>query len=33
VIAKPVSFLALVKLMKVFTAYWLDAAELPQEAA
>ncbi len=32
-IAKPVSFLALVKLMKVFTAYWLDAAELPQEAA
>ena len=32
-IAKPVSFLALVKLMKVFTAYWLDAAQLPQEAA
>jgi CheY-like chemotaxis protein len=29
VIAKPVTFLALVKLMKVFTAYWLDAAELP----
>jgi CheY-like chemotaxis protein len=32
-LAKPVSFLALVKLMKVFTAYWLDAAQLPQEAA
>ena len=32
VIAKPVTFLALVKLMKVFTAYWLDAARLPQEA-
>jgi CheY-like chemotaxis protein len=32
-IAKPVSFLGLVKLMKVFTAYWLDAAELPQEVA
>jgi CheY-like chemotaxis protein len=31
VIAKPVTFLALVKLMKVFTAYWLDAAVLPQE--
>ena len=29
VIAKPVTFLALVKLMKVFTAYWLEAAELP----
>jgi two-component system, response regulator len=29
---KPVTFLALVKLMKVFTAYWLDAALLPQEA-
>ena len=27
--AKPVTFLALVKLMKVFTAYWLDSAELP----
>ncbi len=26
---KPVTFLALVKLMKVFTAYWLDTAELP----
>jgi CheY-like chemotaxis protein len=32
-IAKPVTFLALVKLMKVFTAYWLDAAALPPEAA
>ena len=32
-IAKPVSFLALVKLMKVFTAYWLDAAELPRQVA
>ena len=31
VIAKPVTFLALVKLMKVFTAYWLDAASLPHE--
>jgi CheY-like chemotaxis protein len=29
VIPKPVTFLALVKLMKVFTAYWLDAAALP----
>jgi two-component system response regulator len=32
-IAKPVTFLALVKLMKVFTAYWLDAAVLPPEDA
>ncbi len=32
-IAKPVTFLALVKLMKVFTAYWLDAAALPSEAS
>ena len=33
-LAKPVTFLALVKLMKVFTAYWLDTALLPmQEAA
>jgi CheY-like chemotaxis protein len=32
-IGKPVTFLALVKLMKVFTAYWLDAAALPREAA
>ena len=31
VITKPVTFLALVKLMKVFTAYWLDAASLPHE--
>ena len=31
---KPVTFLALVKLMKVFTAYWLETAVLPaQEAA
>jgi two-component system response regulator len=29
VIPKPVTFLALVKLMKTFTAYWLEAAELP----
>jgi CheY-like chemotaxis protein len=28
-LTKPVTFLALVKLMKVFTAYWLDSAELP----
>jgi CheY-like chemotaxis protein len=33
VIPKPVTFLALVKLMKVFTAYWLDAAVLPPEHA
>jgi two-component system response regulator len=26
---KPVTFLALVKLMKIFTAYWLEAALLP----
>jgi CheY-like chemotaxis protein len=26
---KPVTFLALVRLMKVFTAYWLETAELP----
>ena len=31
-IQKPVTFLGLVKLMKVFTAYWLDAASLPQES-
>ena len=30
-LAKPVTFLALVKLMKVFTAYWLDTAVLPPE--
>ena len=28
-IAKPVTFLALVRLMKVITAYWLETAELP----
>jgi CheY-like chemotaxis protein len=33
VIPKPVTFLALVKLIKVFTAYWLDAAALPPEHA
>lgn len=33
VIPKPVTFLALVKLMKVFTAYWLEAADLPPEPA
>ena len=32
-LAKPVTFLALVKLMKVFTAYWLDTAELPAAEA
>ena len=30
---KPVTFLALVKLMKVFTAYWLDTALLPADEA
>jgi two-component system response regulator len=30
VIPKPVTFLALVKLIKVFTAYWLEAAALPR---
>ena len=30
-IARPVTFLALVRLMKVLTAYWLDAAVLPPE--
>jgi len=29
---KPVTFLALVKLMKAFTAYWLEAAVLPAAA-
>jgi CheY-like chemotaxis protein len=29
-IPKPVTFLALVKLMKVFTAYWLEASALPE---
>jgi CheY-like chemotaxis protein len=33
VIPKPVTFLALVKLMKVFTAYWLEAATLPPDPA
>jgi CheY-like chemotaxis protein len=28
-IHKPVTFLALVKLIKVFTAYWLESAALP----
>jgi CheY-like chemotaxis protein len=32
-LAKPVTFLALVKLMKVFTAYWLETAVLPPEGA
>jgi two-component system response regulator len=29
VLPRPVTFLALVRLMKVVTAYWLDAAALP----
>jgi two-component system response regulator len=33
VLPRPVTFLALVRLMKVFTAYWLEAAELPRAAA
>jgi CheY-like chemotaxis protein len=33
VIPNPVTFLALVKLMKTFTAYWLEAAVLPPEGA
>jgi two-component system response regulator len=33
VLPRPVTFLALVRLMKVFIAYWLEAAELPQEVA
>jgi CheY-like chemotaxis protein len=32
-IAKPATFLALVRLVKVFAAYWLIAAELPPEEA
>jgi len=32
-IVKPVTFLALVRLMKVFTAYWLETAELPASRA
>jgi CheY-like chemotaxis protein len=31
-IVKPVTFLALVRLMKVFTAYWFETAELPHGA-
>ena len=31
-IVKPVTFLALVRLMKIFTAYWLETAELPPGA-
>jgi two-component system response regulator len=31
VLPKPVTFLALVRLMKVFTAYWLEAAALPRD--
>ncbi len=31
-IVKPVTFLALVRLMKILTAYWLEAAELPPGA-
>jgi CheY-like chemotaxis protein len=31
-IVKPVTFLALVRLMKVFSAYWLETAELPRAA-
>jgi two-component system response regulator len=33
VLPKPVTFLALVRLMKVFTAYWLEAATLPAREA
>jgi two-component system response regulator len=33
VLPRPVTFLALVRMMKVFTAYWLESAALPQEAA
>jgi CheY-like chemotaxis protein len=33
VLPRPVTFLALVRLMKVFTAYWLDAALLPPAPA
>jgi CheY-like chemotaxis protein len=32
VLPRPVTFLALVRLMKVFTAYWLDAALLTEDA-
>jgi two-component system response regulator len=30
VLPRPVTFLALVRLVKVFTAYWLEAAALPE---
>jgi CheY-like chemotaxis protein len=30
VLPRPLTFLALVRLMKVFTAYWLEAAALPR---
>ena len=33
VLPRPVTFLALVRLMKVFTAYWLEAAALPRRTA
>ena len=33
VLPRPVTFLALVRLMKVFSAYWLEAAALPKRAA
>jgi two-component system response regulator len=33
VLPRPVTFLALVRLMKVFTAYWLEAAALPRQTA
>lgn len=33
VLPKPVTFLALVRLVKVLTSYWLEAAILPREAA
>jgi CheY-like chemotaxis protein len=33
VLPRPVTFLALVRLMKVFSAYWLAAAALPRHAA
>ena len=33
VLPKPVTFLALVRLVKVLTSYWLETAILPREAA
>jgi len=33
VLPRPVTFLALVRQMKVFTAYWLEAAALPEDLA